>query len=965
MSMISAAPGRAQQATGELHGRVRDVQSGVLPGADLALRNQDTGVSRSATSGAQGVFFVGGVSPGLYELTAELAGFKRYARRGIRLEVGRTASVDVVLEIGGRDEQVTVVADASMVDVTSKEVGGHIGRGELDALPSLNRSFLGFVALLPGIVAQTDPNSFGADAVVVNGQSARNNNFMLDGANNNDDVAGARGGPQVRVPIEAVQEFPVLTSQFDAEFGRTTGGVVNAVTRHGTNAVHGTAFAFFQDAALTSRDFFARQSGLARPDTALQQYGFVLGGPVVRDKAHFFTSVERVRIDEARTVTIPSRPELNAAPTTETGVWNTLVRFDHQLSARHSWSVRWLREQARQRNSVTPAAGGIARTVAAAGAEDDRDQTLNATFNSVLGGTRFNTLRLGLTREDLVMGNAGFIENGHRQDLLPATLRYLTFFDQQREGAQVNTDIAYHVEDTLAWFVPGRKGDHNVRVGAQYQYVDAENSVHGNMNGTFFFRTDAAFDPADPRTYPERLTIRVPGASDLALHTHSIGAFAQDKWRLGARLTLSLGLRYDLEVIPIQEDDNPRFSDPSDHPVDGNNLAPRVGFAFDPGGDGRAVVRGGYGRFFDKTHLELISAIVTAGPFSRSFIASFPANGVDPGPSRGQLPTDPFLLHGPVVDHAALAALFPPGARVRNTGNVSLDDPGRRVPYTDQLSIGCEWAIRQHLSVSADYVHAFGRDQFMTRDLNPGVRVDTTRTGRVERVDPAFVSSVFTRVNTGRTDYDALGVQFERRAAAGTQLRASYTLSYARGNNGTTFVAAGDLVSPFQFLDDMRLDANEGPTDTDRRHNLVLSGSAIVPGTGGLIVAGVVRALSGRPFTVLDTSTDGDRNGVLFDPLAPGVYSGDGPNAFTVDNDGGRNGARGPGFFQADVRLGYQLRFGERRLEVFGEVFNVTDRANFDVAATADRRSPDFLTYTFLRAGAVPRTGQIGMRFMF
>lgn len=230
------------------------------------------------------------------------------------------------------------------------------------------------------------------------------------------------------------------------------------------------------------------------------------------------------------------------------------------------------------------------------------------------------------------------------------------------------------------------------------------------------------------------------------------------------------------------------------------------------------MIRGGYGRFLDKPHFEIISAIVTAGVFSNSFIASFPANAADSGPSRGEQPSDPFLRNGPTVDRALLAELFPRGSRVRNSGNVFLDNPDRRIPYTDQLSIGAERGLDLHLSVSIDYVHAFGRDQFMIRDLNPGVRVDTTRTGRIVRQDPAFVSSVFTRVNTGRTDYD--------------------------------------------------------------------------------------------------------------------------------------------------VRLGCRFRFGQRRLEVFGEVFNLTNKANFELAA-ADRRSTDFLTYTALRASAVPRTGQLGLRFTF
>ena len=953
-------PVAAQHAAAEVRGRILDAQGGVVAGAEVELRNEQTGMFRRGVSGETGAYFLNGLTPGVYQLSAGRAGFKRSSRRGVRLEVGKTSTVDISLEVGGPDEEMTITAETPLVDVTSKEVGGHITSGELTDLPSLSRSFIGFVALLPGMVPITGAGSFAEDSIVANGQDPRNNNFMLDGGNDNDDISGQWAGPQARIPIEAVQEFQVLTSQFDAEFSRTTGAVVNAVTKQGTNAWHGSAFAFLQDASLTRKDFFARRDDLPEPDTTFQQFGFTVGGPVVKDRAHVFASVERLVVDEARTINIPARPELNAATTTHDRVWNTLLRFDHQISAGHTWNVRWLREHVLETNQF-PA--NLTRTLAAAGAADDLDQTFVATLNSSVGNTRFNTLRLAFTSEDLVMANPGFIANGHRQDLLPATLRHATFADQQREAAQLKVDHAWQAEDTFAWFMPGKKGDHDVRLGAQYQYVDAGLAIHGNRNGTFVFRTDAPFDAADPSTYPERLTIRVPGPSDLSLNTHYFGAFVQDKWKVSPRLTLSLGLRYDLEVIPLREEDNPRFPDPEDHPVDRDNVAPRLGFAFDPGGDGRSVVRGGYGRFFDRTHYEIVSAIVTAGVFSSSFIASFPANGADPGPSRGELPSDPFLAGGPTVDRRLLAERFPPGSRVRNTGVVSLDSPDRRVPYADQLSLGFERALGTRLSVSADYVHIAGRDQFMSRELNPGVRVDTTRTGRVVRQDPAFVSSVLLLVNTGRTTYDALQLQAERRFEGSHRFRVSYTLAHSRGNTeGATMPAAP--TSPFQYLDDMRLDANHGPTDTDVRHNLVVSGSALVPGTGGLMVAAVVRALSGRPFTVHDTSIDPDRNGVLFDPLPAGTYAGTAPGAITVESDGGRNGARGPGFFQADLRLGYRFRFGERRLEVFGEVFNLTDRANFERAA-GDRRLATFLTYTALRAGAVPRTGQVGMRFTF
>ena len=963
-----ALPADAQQGVAEIRGRVLDGREGLLPATALVLRNQETGLLRRVVAGEDGTYFLSGVVPGLYELSAARPGFKTYSRPGLRLEAGRTATVDVRLELGGREEQITVTSEAALVDVTSKEVGGTLTSRELTDLPSLNRNSIGFIGLLPGVVPSIATDSFAADSLTANGQDSRNNNFLLDGASNNDDVAGQRAGSQVRPPLEAIQEFQVLTSQFDAEFSRTTGAIVNAITRQGTNAFHGSAFAFVQDASLTQKDFFTRQNALAKPATTFQQYGFTLGGPIVKDKAHFFASVERVIIDDARSINIPSRPDLDASPTTETRVWNTLVRFDHQIKAGQTWSVRWLREQAPQRNGIT-SADGLTTSVAAAREEDDLDETVVAALNSSLGNTRFNTLRLAFTHENVVMANPGFDSNGHRQDLLPPTLRYLTYLDQQINTAQVKLDHAYEAQDTFSWFVPKKKGDHNLRLGVQYEYVASDVDIHGNLNGTFLFRGNDPFNAADPRTYPERLNIRVPGPSALSMKAHYLGAFTQDKWKLGRRLTLSLGLRYDLEVIPFREEDNPRFSDPSDYPVDRNNLAPRVGFAFDPRGDGRSVVRGGYGRFFDKTHFEIISSILTAGVFSDSFVVSFPANAADPGPSRGERPADPLLRNGPTVSRALLAELFPPGTRARNTGNVFLDSPDRRIPYTDQLSLGFERALDPALSVSVDFIHAFGRDQFMARDLNPGLRVDATRTGRIVRQDPAFVSSVFMRVNDGRTDYDALQMQVERRWAGTHQFRLAYTLSSSRGNTSGVFTPGGIAVgplSPFQYLDDMRLEANEGPTDTDRRHNFVLSGSAVVPRTDGLTVAAVVRALSGLPFTVQNTEVDADRNGVLFDPLPAGTYSGTGPNAFTARSDGGRNGARGPGFFQADVRLGYRIRFGARHLDVFGEVFNLTNKANFDMAATnGDARSTNFLTYTALRSGAVPRTGQVGVRFVY
>lgn len=954
----------AQQGSSELRGRILDPQEGSLPGVAVILRNQESGKLRQAFSNRDGSYFFPGVVPGTYEISAELSGFKRYQRRDIRLEIGKTATLDIRLELGSVEERLTVRGEAPIVDITSKEVGGNIDSRELTALPSVNRNFIGFIGLLPGIIPNISTESFGSDSVSVNGQDPRNNNYLVDGANNNDDVIGQRAGTQARTPIEAIAEFQVLTSQFDAEFGRTSGAIINAITKQGGNDFHGSAFGYIQDKAITQKDFFAKQTGKEKPDTRFPQYGATLGGPIIQNKVHFFASLERVANDRGTTINIPARPEFNATTTTQDRVWNTLIGLDHQISPKHSWDARWLRETSPQFNQIIPV-GTRQVTLAASREEDDTDQTAAFHFNSALGNTQFNTFRLAYTRENVAFASPGFNGNGRRQDLLPPTLEFLTFVDQQSAVAQARINNAYQIEDTFSWFFPGKTGDHDVRTGIQYQYSTDVATAQDNMNGTFSFPTNGPFNAADPRTYPERLSIRVPGPSNLALRAYYLGAFLQDKWRMSDRLTVNLGLRYDVERIPINELDNPRFANKKDYPVDTNNIAPRIGFAYDPTAKGKTVVRGGYGRFYDKTHFELITAIITSGVFSDSFVRNFPANAADPGPSRGQLPTDPFLRNGPVLDRNLLHQMFPPGSRIRNTGTVFLDNPDRRVPYTDQISVGFERAVRENLSLSFDYVHAFGRDQFMSLDLNPGVRVDTTRTGRIDRIDSNFVGQVLTRVNTGKTEYDALEFQIEKRWASDYSFRVSYTWSNSRGNTS----GSGVPTSPFQYLGDLRLGQNEGPTDFDRRHNFVFSGSTVVPYTKGLIFSTVVRYLSGVAFTIQDTSVDPDRNGVLFDPLPGGNYSGTGSNGISVQSDGGRNGARGPDFFQADIRLGYRfglaaLGLNKTYLEIFGEVFNLTNRANFD-NPTGDRRSTNFLVLTDLRSGGIPRTGQLGARFVF
>jgi carboxypeptidase family protein/TonB-dependent receptor-like protein len=972
MILLVAVSASAQQGTTELRGRVVDPQGSVLPGVTVVVRNQETGMFRETASGPDGAFIASGLVPGTYQVAAELQGFKKFERKDLRLEVGKTSSIEISMSVGSLEETITVHAESPLVDVTSKEIGGNITSETIVKLPSVNGNFVGFVGLLPGIVPSISTESFGSDSISVNGQDPRNNNYMLDGGNNNDDVIGQRAGTQARTPIEAIQEFQVITGQYDAQYGRTSGAVVNAVTKAGTNQLRGSGFAFLQDGSLTTKDYFAKQKGLAKPDTQYQRWGGTVGGPIVRDKLHFFGSVERFSIDRPNTINIPSRPDLNGTQLTRDRVWNTIVRGDHQVNNNMTYSVRWLREQSPQSNQIIGAV-----TPAAAREESDVDQTLSTNLNMVLSNTKVSTLRVTWTRENVTFANACFNGNGRDMSKCEVTLAFQDYTDQQDNTAQARINDGIQLEETLAWFVPHLHGDHDIKFGAQYEYSTAFNTNQGNLNGTFSFgRSNVPFNSAVPSTYPDRFSIRVGGPSTFYQKAHYVSTFAQDKWRFNSHLTFSLGLRYDMEVIPIAETDDPLLEK---YPTDPNNFAPRFGVTYDIDG-GKSVIRGGYGRFFDKTHFEVIGGLYTGTPFTSSFVATFPVANFDNGPRTGVLPTDPFLAGGPVINRAELNRLYPGGQLLRNTG-ATWDNSDRRTPYTDEVTVGFERQLRPNLAVSADYVHSQGRDMLMTKALNPQLRSSTTVTGStLQRVGsstlttalaalqekyPGFVpftGAVNQFVNVGRMDYNAVMLQLKKRFSQNYSTQVSYTYSESRGNTSGN----GAPVSNFQVFDDMHLDLNEGPTNFDIPHNFTISGTALIPRTGGLNVSWVGRALSGSPFTLVNTNFDPDRNGIQGEPLPAGDYSGNGTNSYTVKSyKAERNGARGPGFFSLDMRVGYGFRLGNRRrLEVSADVFNLSNRTNF-LNPTADQASAQFLLLTGYSTSYTPRKVQVGARVEF
>ncbi|MCB1035420.1 MAG: TonB-dependent receptor, partial [Acidobacteria bacterium] len=505
----------AQFANGDLGGTVLDQDGGVLPGVTVTVTNEGSGFQRTTTSANSGVYQFLGLPPGDYTVAFSLDGFRGVTIQGVQVLVGQEAWLKTTLEVGIA-ETINVTGEAPLIEVGTKEVGGTLTSEEFEVLPTQNRSALLFAALLPGVAPDPSTESTSSDALFINGQDDNNNSFNIDGSNNDDDVIGARAGAQTRTSIEAIQEFQVLTTQFDAEFGRSVGGVLNAVTKSGTNELAGSAFAYVQDSGLDETEYLTEQEGLDKPDTRYENLGFTVGGPIVRNRAHFFVSYEDIT-DQAGVVgAFPSRPEFNFTTSEDNQTENVLAKVDLQIAGSQSFSFRYLRETSPQFNQIIDVAG-VPVTLASAREEDDTDSNWIASLSSVIGSTSLNIARLSFTKEDVSFANPGFNNGGQdaaSQRTQDVEERHPGFVDGASTVAQSRINRSTQFDDTFSFFLPDWRGEHEWRVGVNYSQREEEFTNFGTLNGSFFnFQDDRPFDPSDLSTYPGSFTIRVAGGS--------------------------------------------------------------------------------------------------------------------------------------------------------------------------------------------------------------------------------------------------------------------------------------------------------------------------------------------------------------------------------------------------------------------------------------------------------------------
>ncbi len=970
--MLFAPYAEAQFARASLAGTVTDDGGLALPGVTVTVANADTGAVRVVTTSAAGRYVFNGLIPGPYDVSFDLPSFRPVRREGLQLVVGQEASLNVSMQLGGIEETVVVTAEAPVVDVTSKEVGATVTTETMEALPTQSRSFIDFAGLIPGVVPNVATASTAADSIFVNGQDNNNNSFNVDGANNDDDVIGGAAGAQTRTAIEAVQEFQILTTQFDAEFGRTQGGVINAVTKSGTNEISGTGFYYYQGKELNAPNFFTERNDQEKPDIRFQSIGGVLGGPIIRDRFHFFGSFERLTPEEGIARTFETRPDLSFVTTEDNLLRNSLVKLDYQLTDSHKAAVRYLQEYSPQYNQII----GGGTTLEASREEQDTDTSVIASLDSVVGDRGFNNLRVSFTEEDVAFANPGFNNNGQTfeaQRALDVSLSRDTVLEGASTVASHRINRSWQVDDTFSIFVPDWGGDHNIRVGFNFSRRSVARNNSSTANGQFGFDADVPWNREDLATYPNWFNIRVGGSSgeNASVPENNVyGVFFQDDWQIGSNLTLNLGARWDKEDLT---DDN-------------DNIGPRIGLTWDPFGEGRTAIKAGFGRFFERFQLGFYEDFFfDAAELPFGFTTRVPGAGNDP-----QMFYD--IVHGNGITSLNqlrdfLAADLESGDVGGLNSQPTVPHPNRVTPYADTFSLGIQHEIAAATSVGADFIHTRNRDVNVWADLNPfsnnlGQRPNIS----ILNGEVVNFGSIITYLNAGESDYNALQLSLNRRFSDSPIGRMSFTASYTAASQKGDVNAGGVPRARFQAYTETGYNFDTGeligqplalnmnhPANTDRpspwfrTHNFVTSWSWLVPGSSwadsaGLYVTGIFRYLSGSRDT-LETNDREDNNQRVVAPAGSYSANRDSDIARTTDFDGKINGLEEPDFAKLDISFRYAVPIGDRyEITILGDVFNVLNRVNFNQMGSDIISSGGFLIPT---AAFPPREMQLGARFTF
>jgi hypothetical protein len=1011
LAAVCAVKLGAQAVTGSIQGVVADSAGRVVPGADVVARDVDRGTERRTKSMADGGYRIAELAPGSYRVSASGVEL-RAAPADVSLTVDQRLRVDLVLEPGVVRESVTVSARA---DAVEPSLGLTLDRAQIASLPLNRRDFLQLCLLAPGVlppVQDSELSSRGSFAMHAGGAREEFNNFTLDGADNNDPYTNRY---VLQPSVESIREFRVLTNAYSAEYGRSAGGQVNVVTRSGTNEWHGAAYNYLRNRVLDARNFF---EAAERPAFARNQFGGSVGGPVRRDTAFVFANYEGLRerrglprlsavpslaerggqmsrpvvdpftrqpfpgnrIPAARFHPLASRvlalfPEPNAGglhraqPSLAETSHNLLARYDHNpgardtLAVRYGWSSQDLLEPFAEEVTDVPGFGNVVVNTG---------HNISAQHQRVWSASLVQATRFTFTRSfrEARQQNHG-VDAGKLWGVgwLPAQPRDFGYPSIKVAGfAQVGdvdqlplgrTTDTWQAQPSLAWV----RGAHALKWGGEVRRIATDGYLDYFSRGTMTFSGAlSGVGIADLLLGLPSFALQSQFDNRQSLRSTAIHAFAQDEWRASRRLTLSLGVRYELAPPAIDPADRMYTFVPSTGRLaqvgsggvpragiraDRNNLAPRVGLAWSP--TDRWTVRTGYGLYFDSGMFVVNSAFYFNPPLFNVRVFF---------PTATSLITlaDPFPARGGIVP--------PPSPNTISPDAVS--------SYLQQWNLTVDRRVSASTLVGLGYAGSKGTHLVRSRDLNqprPGPGPVAAR-----RPNPAF-SGIFFSETGANSSFHSMQARLERRLSRRLGGLASYTWSKSIDDTSAFLGTRADKNFP---QDSSNFGLERARSSFDTRHRATAAGTLAL---AGMEWRGILAAQSGQPFTPLlrfDNSNTGnsgsifgnDRPNLLRDPrlahrspdrwFDTSAFAVPGPFAF---GSAGRNVVVGPGLVNLDLGVSRRFRLGERwSITLDAQAYNVANTAHFDLP---ERWADEPATFGRIFSAKAPRQLQFGLRLGF
>ena len=965
--LLVAWPAAAQRTTGTVAGRLTDEQGAAVPGATVTASSDATGFTRTTTSDETGVYRLAALPVDTYRVVIELQGFTTVEHPAVVVNLARVTDLDVTVRVAQLAETLTVTADAPLVSTSSSGLGEVVDLARIENLPLNGRQFANLAATVPGVGLgfHSDSTKTSQYSPQISGGNGRNINYLVDGGDNNDDTTG---GLLQQFPLEAIQEFNVMTHRFNAEYGRSGGAVINVVTRSGTNTLRSSWFTLFRDDALNARTFSEKTLGVDKSPYRRFQYGGSLGGPIVTNRLHYFGALERTQQDTKQPVnTLGLYPSIDGVydiPYRETMFTGKLTAT---ISGAQYLSLRYGRNQNSQPNNAHP------RFL------PESWSTSTNSFDSV--NANHNWVARATTLNELVVQYSDF------RNVVPESSGGPTIIypNGVRAGAsmlapQSTEQRKWLLRDDVTWSLSGFGGmGHTLKAGGSWLHEPRLFTSSSALFSGVYILTASALNA------PVRDVQVFGGETEANTPLDFYAVYVQDDWRATERLTLNLGVRWDYVAgVPLDQENNHNFrvlqaagaagrfagTALSDFgkttETDKDNIQPRLGFVYDVRGDARDVIRGGWGIYTDFAYTaanQLFAAIDTVGGAGPIFSATNPAG-------LAKEDGTPFLVGDPLSTIAHLNVIKPNLPRL--TGLVV--SPRLEQPYTMQSNVGWSHEFGGYTAVSADYVRVTGHD------LNVRLRPNVLVNGRRALADLAIQPNspnFRTAISEGRSNYDALILALRRRMSGGLDLNASYTLSESRSTIGP---ASDELDHNLvQDISDPFGDVQNGPNArTDARHRVTVS--AIVQAPWNVSIAPFFMYRSGLPtHTIEGVDLNGDGNLVDRTALAYRYTGLDDAGRATFEEDGPCetvNCSRRAPFSQLNLRVsrGFALP-RNARVEAIVEVFNLFNAKNPFIPLTTQRRTsanPAQLA-AFMQPSAYAgdfqqpeqRVGQIGFRLTF